>query len=246
VKIIATLILTLWCLAADAQVISSTWGGNVLVGAGAAAAGLTPPDLMSQDFEGGASAPSGWSQDTGANVVWNFTPALLGSGSVEAISASGADWSLGSTLAEVYVFFYFKPLTIPAGSSEMFHIWNPSGGSYPANEMLRITLQSTGSLLLGCKGTVNNGGTTSVMTANTLYYVWVHFKFVTSTTSIASVAFSTSLTEPTVGNNFVSTAAGTANFGAHDFTFGNGGTSSSINMVYDHIGIATFDMPSGW
>lgn len=211
------------------------------------------PNLLHEDFETGANNPPGsqWTNDTlSTDVQWNFTPALLGNFSavapLVAANTGGLNYTFLSDINEIYVFFYFKSSALVQNPSRMFAIFNNLGGSFPNNEMLRLVVNTTGTVAISCKGGVGTTTTTGTITAATLYYFWIHFKFVTATTSIATVEFSTTRQRTGTGNNFASITTGTANFGARQLTFGPGGVAGN-QQVYDHIGVSSGSaMDTGW
>lgn len=204
--------------------------------------GLPTPDLLTEDCESGQN---GWTTQSGS-PNYAYTPAIVGSFSFGLLSAAESSKAFTSQ-TEAFVFFEIKTAlnvsqatifelftTGISGNSQYKVRLNGSGGG-PPNSVLTV-FDTDGSHFVS--------GTVQLTTG--VWYVWCHYKAGSGTNAILTVAYSQTLTEPTSDN-------GTTN-GFATITNGTStGAVASVDLVgvatttvFDHIGIATFDMPTGW
>jgi hypothetical protein len=202
----------------------------------AALSGATPPVvvgsgvILSEDFE---SWPSSWTysgtQGTASVNEWNLqlttsvapastitnfdsTGLSMQGNFVLKMSDPGGDFpsvTLATNLTaydEVWAFFRFRTTALaPAGSGKgYFELLNGSSGgaivcsiNLGAGNTLEITDGSA------------SADTVASISANTTYWLWLHYKISTSDNGIAEIGFSTDGTKPTSGNSFASITTGT-------------------------------------
>jgi hypothetical protein len=203
------------------------------------ATGLPTPNILTQDFESGSSsAPSGWYANSGC--TWNYTPAIRGSYSW-GIAAGGSGYpDLGGggrsgfyLCCQLSIGVFFTGVLIGL-----------QGPSPTYTLLATVETNPSGQLIVSDGDFAHYGALAGSLLAGTKY--WLFFRFATGTGSnaITSAAFSTTESEPTSGSLFSSLTNGDSVGNAEYVTFYN--RAASGNVVVDHVGIATFDMPNGW
>jgi hypothetical protein len=76
--------------------------------------------------------------------------------------------------------------------------------------------------------------------------VWTHYVAGTGANAFLSVAWDTVPVEPTSGTaNYAEITIGASTTNPDRIRFWAGGTTDNQN-IYDHVGVATFNMPNGW
>jgi len=196
-----------------------------------------------QGFEDGIRPPD-WNIDSG-DSTWNFTPALNGSFSLQCPNGRGASLTTGaSDQNEVYVFFRFRTPATLANKSILFWIINPTAGGFPLNAMADVKVNTNGTVQIGCKGSDNAGAPTATtvgtVSTSTTYYAWLHFKFVTATTSVLEFEFQTTPVRQGSGNNYTSISNGTSPNGCH-YLECHSGSSPNDAYIYDDVFWSTTD-----
>lgn len=174
----------------------------IVAGAGSGGGGGTPAPsyLLSENFEAAVGYDNvGWSVNSGTpnpdytTTVLEGTQSLLmsyiGAGTNQRLDAPTL-----ATQTDIWAYFLYRPLVLPAGFVGVAS-FKPSGAS-----LMHLQITSTGAIrAVGNFGSATP--TTSVMSVNTTYHVWMHFKAGTGANGIQYVAFSTNGIRPTIGNN---------------------------------------------
>ncbi len=203
------------------------------------------PDLLFQDFESGVQPP-GWTNALGA-PNYGFTP-IPGYGTFSlGCARSSSDTAYGSFphTTEIFGFFVLYLGALNTVQTDFAGLYE--SGTNAAK--LRILINGMGAppfnvlTVFDSTGGTQASGTTSI-TINTVWYVWFHYRAGTGANALCSIAYSTSLVEPTSGGGFASIATGNSIGAASSITFN--GIVIGDTTRYDHVGIATFDMPTGW
>ncbi len=202
------------------------------------------PDLLFQDFESGV-IPSRWVTVT-APVNYAFVPPITGYGtfSLGLTSAVNSEaYGAFPGTGEVFFFFVMFLSTLPNPGSKLLSLYT-SGNT---TEQFRITLTGTGFVPPSVLAITDLGGAHIVngvtpLTINTNWFVWGHYIAGTGANATLTVGYNTVLVEPTSGNSFVSitNGASTGRVSSIDFE------ALTANTVIDHVGVSTFDMPTGW
>lgn len=201
-----------------------------------------PPNLCQQDFESGVRPP-GWST-SGNAPQYNFVPALQGNFSLGLTTAPDLASVKIAPVYELYIFFELLFTNNPvAGTPHIMELYVP-GFFNSATVINELTLKLSAGTIGVDDNTVNQAFTVSTLSINTLYYVWVHYIAGTGANSFASVAFSTTLSEPTSGNNFASFSNGSDTRPIEAIMFRG---DAATTTVIDKVAAATMDiMASGW
>jgi hypothetical protein len=196
------------------------------------------PSLIHEDFDSG-TMPSGWYELGTPN--WGYTPAIAGTYSLGVSNVSGAYFTFEANQDEVYAFFEFEVAAFPSDTEEFFELANPP---FDESEVF-LLLNTDGTVILGDAGGVTTAAPLTKITANTVWYVWVHYKVGTGTNAFCSVGISTSLSAPTSGDGFASFSNGVSTQPARFLYFQ--GLNSNAPWVYDHLGAdMSYSMSAGW
>lgn len=167
------------------------------------------PDPVSQNCEG-AGTPTGWT-NSGATPNWDYTGVILdGSQSLLLPSTTGTVGS--STMIdfgdrpEVWVYFKLRLTNTSQGTKTIGGLAQNGGSTL--NQLFQVSTNG---------GLPSFGGaqTATGFSANMTYNVWLHYRKGTGSNGIVDIAFSTTGTKPTGGNEFAqsTTYAGTSNAG---------------------------------
>jgi len=204
----------------------------------ATATSLPTPDIYTQDFEGG-TLPVGWTVINGT-PIWNYSPAILGSYSLNLVD-TGNVYVAYSGASEVYVQLSVELMALPAAGYQIAVLKNIAGGAVQGY----IFVTSLGKLDMYDVGFAHEKVTVAAMSAGTTYFLWIHYKAGTGSNALLTGAFSASNSEPTSGNYFVSIANSTST-GANGYMSFGQTAATGVASIIDHLGIATFAMPTGW
>ena len=203
---------------------------------------LRIPDLLTQDFELG-SIPGGWTLDNGT-PNYGYTPALRGNFSLF-LSASTGDQTFAtfsSAVNQAYSVFQYKCTSLPAGTHTILRL---RSGSAATQTLGYVSITSTGQMQVLDWNQTTQSITVGTLSINTTYYVWTSYTTGSGNNSVHTVGFSTTPVEPTSGNNYATLNAGTSTSSISQFDYFNS-ANGPTGSIYDHIGVATFDMPDGW
>jgi hypothetical protein len=200
-----------------------------------------------ETFEGTGTVLDGWKYGDGTagivtNVDYATAPApLSGSQSLMAKNANSQQAQLQLTVPNVGEIWMRCIVTLTntiVNNMRLLRVDDNVGGV-----MLSIEVQSSG--LRAVSGT-GNATTVSTLSADTKYYLWCHYKKGTGANGVADVAFSTTKTRPTSGNNFAQTSAGSTTGNANDVfmnvvdvSFGPG----VIGVIYDDWSFSSVSQP---
>lgn len=132
-----------------------------------------------------------------------------------------------SAQSDVWAFFTTKFTTLPATGKQWFRI----SDSADAN-VLSLEFQASGTIRVRC-GTAN-ATTVAGMSTGTQYFVWVRYTNVGAGSSYAEIAFSSTTTKPTSGNNFASTSTGSVSTNAEKLMFGSSG-NGTWDTLFDTV-----------
>lgn len=158
--------------------------------------------LVNQDFEG-TGTPSGWA---GTGDFDNAVSPLQGAQSLVLVLSQTASISDGGVLnnSELYFKFLFRSNTLPVSSNEFFYAMDGAG-----TRQIRIISNADGTVRVQDRLGNIFATTVASMSLATTYYVWVYNKKGSGTNQICSVAFNTTDSRPTSGNNFAGGTSGT-------------------------------------
>jgi hypothetical protein len=195
------------------------------------------PDILTQDFETG-TIPSGWTVDA-ANPKWNYTPALLGSYSLQMTNTVAIDSNIPIATNEVYVYFLFRMTALPAVNSVLFQLRDST-----YTTLLSVVVKTTGELQLDDE--THYPTTTGTMSAATTYSVWIRYTKGTGANAVFSGEFQTTATQVGSGPNFCSENTGVATGTVSHPYWQDSASGAASSLIIDHLGIATFNMPGGW
>jgi hypothetical protein len=180
--------------------------------------------LVNEDAEG-TGTPSGWT-DSGT-IDWDYTTTVItGAQSLHLPPASSntTKYSLSAT-GEVWA--RFKIRQDKTGSVTRIMQFNGSSTERMyvgiATNALRITHGSA------------TATTVSTMAANTTYNVWVRYKKGTGADGEGTIAFSTTNTEPTTGNDFASLTTGSSTGDVDEWGPFNQDAPGGTALIFDDL-----------
>lgn len=190
--------------------------------------------LIKQDFEGtGYDNGETWTEAGTATPDEDYTGvALAGSQSLRVVTTSATSRSSVSFSAAgtVEVYFLFRPVV---ASAEAGLTIVQLRSADDAAEAIRLRWLSSGRLdVRAGGGTVASPVT--VLSVDTTYHVWVRFVVGTGANAVATVAFSTTGTRPSSGNEFAQTSNGTATANAGILRLGTI-TTTTVEMIFDKV-----------
>jgi hypothetical protein len=202
--------------------------------------------LTCQNFEtattGLDNGPETWGTaqvGTGGSVTKNDTTATVLRGTqqlkiVAGNSGQNSSWARQQPSDNDYLKVHFKyrfSSALPSSSSEIFAILDTAGAPKPS------ILLNSGTGKLSINGTIS---TTSGLSPDTNYHIWVSSSKGTGANAVYTVAFSTTATEPTSGNQFATSTNGNlTNQIRHIVTF----AQYQMTNFYDQI--LTTTSPTG-
>jgi len=201
----------------------------------AASAGGGATYLRDQNFEGtGYDNSETWSETAGTPDEDYTATVLLGSqslfldGSGSANQRTSCPTFTGQT--DVWYYFLWRPVTLTgSGTTTFCSVMNGT------TELFQVQCSSAGALRVS--GSVNSAATTSTVTVGNTYHVWVHYAADIdggAASALCSVAFSTTGTKPTSGNNYTAATTGTDTATSNNMRFLVIGTTLTQN-IYDHF-----------
>lgn len=163
---------------------------------GAAGGGATY--LVEEDCEG-TGTPASWT-DSGTTIDWDFTGTVLAGAQSVQLSSQNARILSPTFAAQANLrgYFLYRADTLLAASVTICAFIGPG---------VSAEVRTDGTLRIG--GSVNSPTTVATMVADTTYHVWVQYIKGTGANAVYSVAFSTTGTKPTSGDNFTSATTGT-------------------------------------
>jgi len=224
--------LAYWCCSASGQVTLSAAALNSVTSVYSIPG--PPADILRQDFTTGF-LPFDWYSNLGS-PQYNYLPSLIGHYSCAIRPGDQARSASTFSITNGYVFFEFLSTNVVNGSVLALTDTN-------WNMVVYCTLIG-GHLNAADAGYANGAATTATMSPNVKYYVWMHGNKGTGSNSVISAAFSTVKIEPYSGPNFAGISNGNATNFIQQINTGQGPAGDL--RIYDHIGLATFDMPTGW
>jgi hypothetical protein len=189
--------------------------------------------LLSEDFEG---ASPGWgSLGSPTTVDFSYgTGPLEGSKSLRVVAGAGSDDGpyavLSTGYAHLYGFFEWKSIST-AADGDIAVLYADDGSS-----ILMIIRRNGGYLNITDAVAYQNGASFSLATS-TKYYIWWEYHKGTGSNQVGKLFISTSTTKP--GSPDGSFTNGARTLSAKYPAFGS---CSSIEVLYDHIRIATSDI----
>ena len=196
-----------------------------------AAAGGAPSFIFDENCEG-TGTPSGWT-DTGAPDWDSTTVILAGSESVEMIGAATpprVHYDFTPAVDTIYVRFRMHRT---AGTGyRVLSLRNQTGDTEPA--FVNIAASPSGGFTI-------QHGTSAATTVNgssigTDYNIWVRYtKSSGANDGVMTLGFSTTSTEPTSGDDFVSVTTGTQTSQINRVQFRNGSSSGSNTIFHDDM-----------
>ncbi len=231
------------CLAAEPFDVA--WMNAAIVGGGSAAAACSPTYAKTENFEGAGICYTGdvtytnCTNSFGKSGTFNFkyatAPAPMeGSYSLLIDESGGLGYASLSVTAgdNYYVQFMFSVPVLPAAYKDIFS-WRSSSTAKG-----RIQVSNTGAVRV-YNGT-KYASTVGTLTAGTVYYIQAGYTKGIGTDGTGYVAWSTTSTLPTSGNNYASIANGDANSQIDTLYFGAG--ASAVSFIYDRIRVSASDM----
>jgi hypothetical protein len=201
--------------------------------------------LVNQNFEGtGYDNSESWTEtigtngisdedDTTATVLRDSQQLKLYAGDSGQLTRSRKGITANGSL---YAHFLFSTTNVTPGTLQKFFALENSGQT----GQLYISLQSDGKLRV-THGT-GVAITAGALLANTKYHVWVRYVKAASGDGVYSVAFSTTTTEPTSGNNF---AGGSNGSSTGDVAIVQLYASLQLTHYFDQILTANTAIPIG-
>lgn len=190
------------------------------------------PYLIWQGFECSPfdHGPEAWITNS-PSVDPSYTGVVLAGTKSLRIAGSGATQgelrspSFGSLLNEVWIYFLFRPVTLPAAHKTFFDLEDGS----PGTDRWAVGINPDGTIRLASAGIDTSVG---AMIAGTTYGVWIHYK--SSGPTIFSAGFSTTGIEPVGGNDFVtSTSSFTQTAGG--FHLGLNSGTETYEFIFDNV-----------
>ena len=155
--------------------------------------------LVCENFEG-TGMPTGWALN-GGSPDWDYTTTILRGTQSLKMAADEVVTPALSDQSEIYLHFLYRTAQLPASDQGFFRF-------YPG---LHLYITSSGQVKMQEQYPPYAGATSSSgMSINTTYHIWVHYKAGTGSNQIASIEFTSLATMSPVGsgNNFAGYTAG--------------------------------------
>lgn len=191
--------------------------------------------LINQNFEGtGYDNSETWTEFGTATIDEDYTGVVLaGSQSLRIKSTASSGRAVSPTFSDAsdcWVYFLFRPVTIPGTSHGAAMLRNGT------TVVLTITINATGSLSIR-NGSSGGTTTTNTMSTGTTYHVWGHYIAGSGADGFGSVGFSTTGTKPTSGTSYTehTTGNGTASVNAMQCGSQSGEGSDTFEFIYDKV-----------
>lgn len=219
------------CCGQDAYLQHRRTASRELPGGGGGGGGHNPPasPLLLETFEGTGYSNTGWTETlNGGTIDEDYTGVVLdGAQSLQIVTAGFASTYVTRTITAAgnrWFFFQFRAGVLN-GTQSIFdmadnvsavqgHIEVSSGGTVTA---------FAGAVSASCVAT---------MSLNTKYNIWVEYNKNNGANRICNVAFSTSTTRPTSGNNYAQASTTTSATDISELYLGNFTTDFSDTRTY--------------
>jgi hypothetical protein len=230
------ILILLLCSALAASAQFATFRDVAYVG-NAASPSVTAPNLLTQDFTTG-SIPGGWTTDTATPNYGFQWPALDSTYSLGLTNVNARSHATFTATSEFFV--YFKMLFTETNYNGTSIMWLENAGTVA----LTLNWEQFGHQLLVYDTTdAHEPSPSTTIATNTIYNVWIHYKAGSGANAVLSLGVSTSLSEPVSGSGYAETTVGTSTVNPSAIYFSQPGTNG---VVFDHIGISTSRMGTGW
>jgi hypothetical protein len=130
---------------------------------------------------------------------------------------------------EVYVYFLFRPVSLPSGLKAFFQLADDANGVIVR---WNASLQTNGTVQIS-SSTIDS--TVGAMTAGTTYGVWIHYN---SVGPVYTLGFSSTGIRPIAGANFV-TASGAQTQNARSMILGYHSGILDYEFLWDNVLVST-------
>lgn len=183
--------------------------------------------IETQDFEE-VGAPSGFSIVSGSadSVNYDYSPALEANKSLKLDRNVQVRKTMDAEYSEIWFRFRMKP-NLNGAASAAFYLYDTAGSTIQC--YFNITAAPVIKLF---DGSANNTGFT-VLSDDTEYYVWLHYKKGTGVNSLADLYISTTSTKP--GSPECSITNGTSTSDIKHYQFVTGSGAAIQDNVYDEV-----------
>jgi hypothetical protein len=199
---------------------------------------LPTPNLLTQDFTTG-SIPAGWVTDGAAPNYGYQWPALLGTYSLGLTNNGVAAYVSFSATADIR--FYGQVMFSNTNYNDQSILYFYDGAFATAAQIVFESFDHK--LLMADTGSAHVITPNTVIATNTIYHIWAHYKAGSGANGIISLGVSTTASEPTSGSGYAESTVAAGTISPIYLYLTNYGTNQ---IVWDHLGVSTFTMPTGW